>query len=1447
MDEGTSSSSQISCRPLNDSLYELHRPLGTPRMQLLFFHGFQLGDYEGAHLSTWKSGDGSCIWPQTWLVEEFPDAHILSVSYHASLMKRRESANIDLFIIAENILSDLLQANIGQGIGCQVILVGHSFGGLVIKEVCLHAHKKGSVGNSQHEIFLKSVKGLFFYATPHHGIASKLSERFVQQGPLLEYVKTLSKGAARLNDDFEKLLKFSNNWRTGGVGENLPMKWSVLEKFVVVEEASSRYGDEFRIVLDADHISICRPMKKTSTSFNTLTRFLGGFSDISRIPGNFQHLPKSMVGVADVLEEMKQYLGSAATLGLVGMGGIGKSTLAKALFNDLEHYYEYTCFLKDVKNRTEEIEDLVLENIHFRGKNNTQEGGKYLCQKSEVIWEQVVQALDKAEAVAGFDEKLWAKLRLSYDGLDKEEQEMFLEAATFFYNRRLDIAKAAWSMSSSGFQDMRWQHLVDLSLVWETPYLDRLGIPEIYVGMHEQLLCLGRKLAGDLGESGGRISIHCKDLLALAQLCDEDNIQDIVCLKLSIPGDESGDDTFEYAYEGEGDNERFVQQGPLLEYVKTLSKGAARLNDAFDKLLHFSNNWQTGGVGENLPMKWSVLDKFVVVEEASSRYGDNFRIVLDADHISICRPMKKTSTSFNTLTRFLGGFSDISRIPGNFQHLPKSIVGVDHVLEEMKQYLRSAATLGLVGMGGIGKTTLAKALFNDLECYYEYSCFLRDVKSRTQKVEDLVLENIHFGGKNNTQGGGLGHLSGRLLLLVLDDVASAEDLEILSVLRDDYLIHPDSQVLVTSRDSELLISEHLDRVQKVSVLSPNVSKQLLLMYAFPKGIHSSFERYIDTIVKKCGGLPLTLEVIGKYLCQKSEVIWEQVVQALDKAEAVAGFDEKLWAKLRLSYDGLHKEEQEMFLEAATMFYGQRLDDAKAVWSMSTSGFQDIRWQHLVDLSLVWELSGRDGKGAATMFVGMHEQLLSLGRKLAGILGASGGRIYVHCKDQLALAQLCDEDNIQDIVCLELSIAGDDTFEDAYAGEGDNAKVSSTTSATHSNGNRTAAKNFTTLFLGLKRFLTCTPKEQYADGAARQHRHSEIGFDLKSSKALHFDAACDECQMYPIEGPRFKSRVTLDYDLCLSCLQTTGSNASEYICFDQPAELGGQQLSIPGSKLCKMGKLRYLRLGNVDIDQTHSASPILPSTLVYLSLGLANFFELPFNPSHHKLMAVLYLDCCPELHTLPTNFGQLSSLQMLYICAPQLESLPGSFGQLPMLKNLEIYGCSRLAKLPETLGDLVALEQLRLVSCNALSALPESVGRLTRLRDLDITRCCRLFQLPETFLQLQGLECILLLNTYLHSVPNLENLRSLKTLRVKWGDTAKFPQLPGCLQEVISEQNYVHYLQFKFSDGQFLPAELRALHNTRQIARRSKSAARPITSPCPSQHGNMPPPNWNTGP
>ncbi|KAL3679524.1 hypothetical protein R1sor_022480 [Riccia sorocarpa] len=177
--------------------------------------------------------------------------------------------------------------------------------------------------------------------------------------------------------------------------------------------------------------------------------------------------------------------------------------------------------------------------------------------------------------------------------------------------------------------------------------------------------------------------------------------------------------------------------------------------------------------------------------------------------------------------------------------------------------------------------------------------------------------------KGHNFGVGWSEVAGKRFLMFLDDIASEEHINFLeSIAADNDMAH--SRFIVTSRDERLL--RFLDQcsqthLRDIPLLSNEAAMQLfckcaLLMDEEPvewmKGI-------IEEIVKGCGGLPLTLEVMGTYLRTiRRESIWKELPGALRKAEALPPL-ERVWAKLRVSYDALQEEEKNVFLDLANAF------------------------------------------------------------------------------------------------------------------------------------------------------------------------------------------------------------------------------------------------------------------------------------------------------------------------------------------------------------------------------------------------------------------------------------------------------------------------------------------------------------------------------------------------
>ncbi|KAF7851309.1 hypothetical protein BT93_L4137 [Corymbia citriodora subsp. variegata] len=265
--------------------------------------------------------------------------------------------------------------------------------------------------------------------------------------------------------------------------------------------------------------------------------------------------------------------------------------------------------------------------------------------------------------------------------------------------------------------------------------------------------------------------------------------------------------------------------------------------------------------------------------------------------------------------------------------------------------------IGLWGPGGIGKTTIAKALFNAIEKQFQGCSFLERVRERSNPSDGLValqkqlLSEILPHKELTVYGvsGGISLIRDRLcrkkVLLVLDDVDEMDQLNAL-VGKGDWF-GKGSRIIVTTRDKHLLTSKGINCVYAVENLGDNEARVLFSQHAFPYGKSVEIRRdLIDRALHYANGLPLALEVLGSSLCNRNEATWES---ALDKLSTSP--DKTINKVLKTSFDGLDQNERNIFLDIACFFKGMSTKYIQEVFD--SCGFHTtIGIEILIERSLI---------------------------------------------------------------------------------------------------------------------------------------------------------------------------------------------------------------------------------------------------------------------------------------------------------------------------------------------------------------------------------------------------------------------------------------------------------------------------------------------------------------
>ncbi|PNX86501.1 TMV resistance protein N, partial [Trifolium pratense] len=223
-----------------------------------------------------------------------------------------------------------------------------------------------------------------------------------------------------------------------------------------------------------------------------------------------------------------------------------------------------------------------------------------------------------------------------------------------------------------------------------------------------------------------------------------------------------------------------------------------------------------------------------------------------------------------------------------------NLVGMDSRIKEVYSLLgmglNDVRFIGIWGMGGIGKTTVARELFETIKDKFKVSCFLADIRETVSKINGLVhiqsellshldirsndFYNVYDGKKILANS-----LRNKKVLLVLDDVSELSQLENLAGKQEWF--GPGSRVIITSRDKHLLITHGVNETYKAQGLVKKEALKLFCLKAFKEN-HPK-EEYLSLcqeVVEYVKGLPLALDVLGSHLYGRTVEVWHSALEQI---------------------------------------------------------------------------------------------------------------------------------------------------------------------------------------------------------------------------------------------------------------------------------------------------------------------------------------------------------------------------------------------------------------------------------------------------------------------------------------------------------------------------------------------------------------------------------------
>ncbi|XP_034674505.1 disease resistance protein RUN1-like [Vitis riparia] len=644
---------------------------------------------------------------------------------------------------------------------------------------------------------------------------------------------------------------------------------------------------------------------------------------------------------------------------------------------------------------------------------------------------------------------------------------------------------------------------------------------------------------------------------------------------------------------------------------------------------------------------------------------------------------------------------------------------MDENLKEVELLINAQSNgVSMVGIYGIGKTTIAKVVYNDMLDQFQRHNFLENVREKSK------------------DGHGLLELEEKLL----SDILMEKNLGLRNI--DEGIEKIKSECcfekhIVTTRNKRCLDVYESYSSYEAKGLAHEQAKELFCWNAFRK-CHPK-DNYVDLsnhILDYAKGLPLAFVVLGSFLFQRDVDEWESTLDKL-KTNPL----EDIQKVLQISYDGLDDKCKKLFLDIACFF---KDEDEKFV----TRILEGCKFHPKIGLRVLDE---RCLISITNDTIRMHDLLQEMGWAIVCQIDSERpekwSRLWELQDIESVFTRNKGTKNIKGIFInwsriIEKRILTAEAFRKMKRLRLLKVRFNSMVQL---------SQDFELPCHDLVYFhWDCYPLESLPSNF---HTDNLVELNLWGSNIKHLwegNMPAEKLKViflsysnHLVDISSISSMPNLETLILTGCksLESLPRNLHKLKCLQTlSCDHCSNLESFPEIEE-EMRSLRKLNLSDTGITE-------LPSSIRHLN-GLENL-DLSYCKNLLGLLDSIYslsslqalnLSECSELVGFPDiNIGSLKALEFLDLSfCKNLLSLSNSIGCLSSLRTLSLTNCSKLKGFPDiNIGSLKALESLDFSSCRTLESLPESIYKLSSLKTLRIANCPKLEEMLEMKLgQLSG--------------------------------------------------------------------------------------------------------------